>query len=81
MVLVPRLFASLNETGRPRAPGVHAVPPPEVWRDTRIVLPADLGTHRFQDCITGAQHTLSAGEHAVSGLLQAFPGALLVGGN
>lgn len=80
VVLVVRLFASLNEAGRPRAPGAHPVSPPEAWRDTRIVLPADVGTHSFEDCVTGARHTLGAGEHAVSELLRAFPGTLLVGG-
>ncbi len=80
VVLAVRLFASLNEAGRPRPPDAHAVPPPEAWRDTRLVLPTDFGTHSFEDCITGARHTLGAGEHAVSELLRAFPGTLLLGG-
>lgn len=78
--LTVRLFASLNEWGRPRFPGPTAVPPAEAWGDTRVVLPPEIDTLLFEDCITGARHTLGAGEHAASALLRAFPGALLVGG-
>jgi len=73
---VPRLVAGLL--------GGRAVPPigPEIWRDTRILLPHLNGSPAFRDAITGAAiQTHTGGDGAwldASAVFGTYPVALLV---
>jgi (1->4)-alpha-D-glucan 1-alpha-D-glucosylmutase len=81
VLLVVRLFATLDAEGAMRSPTVgEQLPSPLsiTWGDTEVLLPPGEIAWQFEDCITGVSCAAKDGRLAVAPLLRAFPGAALI---
>lgn len=81
VLLVVRLFATLEMDGATETPSVDGQPASPLsiaWSDTEVLLPAEADEWHFEDCITGLSCVTKDHRLVVAPLLHAFPGAALI---